>query len=209
MKLIVVSSSKPQEQEARIVTELFEHGLMHFHLRKPSMRTREMRQLLDEIPEHFYDRIVIHSHHALANDYKLGGIHLTKSHLRRKFTTWLRIKLLHMQRKDATISTTFHKIGSVYEKTRDYNYVLLGTIFDPVSGKFNAGYSEHSLRAALEKSQYKIVARGGTVIENIETCASLGFYGMAFASSVWKTSDPVKAFCEVLEKFKELGLQQD
>jgi thiamine-phosphate pyrophosphorylase len=206
MKLIVISSSKTRENETRLVTELFENGLETFHLRKPAMRTREMRQFLDAIPAHFHNRIVIHSHHALASEYKLKGIHLTRIHLRQSLSTWFRRKILNMRNPGYTVSTTFHKIGAVYENKQAYDYVLLGTIFDPVSGKFNAGYSEHSLRAVIAKTDLKLIARGGTNADNIKICADLGMHGMAFSSAVWKQADPVEAFCGIISSCSALNI---
>jgi thiamine-phosphate pyrophosphorylase len=206
MKLIVISPSGNVEEETRKVTALFEHGLETFHLRKPNMRTGEMRHYLEAIPAHFHPRIVLHSHHGLASDFGLRGVHLTRYHLKQPLTNWLRMKILYLRNPRASLSTTFHKLGSLYENKRAYNYILLGTIFDPVSGNFNAGFSEHSLRAALSRISIPVVARGGTHADNVGTCAQLGFAGIAYSSAIWKKTDPVVAFAGLLTRFRELNL---
>lgn len=207
MNIIVISPSKTPDNETRIVTELFEHGLQTFHLRKPSMTTKEMRQYIESIPAHFHNRIVIHSHHQLLKSFPLKGIHLTRQHLKRKFYSALRVRFLKMRRPGIIVTTSFHKIATLYENKKKYDYVLLGTIFDTVSDKFNAGYNPHTLRAALEKSTTPVVARGGTHAGNVGTCHELGFAGMIFYSGVWKQEKPVEEFCKILEQCRVLNLK--
>lgn len=202
MKLIVISASKTSATEPKITTELFENGLNWFHLRKPSMSTDDMRKMIESIPEHFHNRLIIHSHHKLAGTYKLGGIHLTSFHRRRKFSTWMRIKLVLMKNDSITLSTSFHKLGHVYTNKEGYNYILLGTIFDRLGGNFNTGYSEHSLRAVTEKTSIPLIARGGTTAAVIPQCADLGFQGVAFGSYIWNSASPVQAWCEIMSACK-------
>jgi thiamine-phosphate pyrophosphorylase len=206
MKIIVISPSKTSEDEPKIVTQLFEHGLQTFHLRKPTMPTRDMRKYLEKIPAHFHNRIIIHSHHGLMRSFDLKGIHITRAHMKKKFSTALRIRLLQVRKPGMFVTTSFHKIASIYENDKQYNYVLLGTIFDIVSEKFNAGYNEHSLRAGLQKSRTPVIARGGTQIGNVDQCHELGFAGMIFYSGVWKKDDPLAEFCNILGRCRELNI---
>lgn len=207
MYIIIISPSKTSENEIKIVTELFEHGLQTFHLRKPSMSTKDMRLYLESIPAHFHDRIVIHSHHQLLKKFTLKGIHLTRQHLKRKFYSALRVRFLQMRRPGIIVTTSFHKIASLYESKKKFDYVFLGTIFDVVSDKFNAGYSEHSLRAAMSKSISPVVARGGTHAGNVALCHELGFAGIVFYSGIWKKENPVEEFCKILDQCKALNLK--
>jgi thiamine-phosphate pyrophosphorylase len=202
MKLIVISTSKNSSGDSRIITELFENGLNRFHLRKPAMSTKDMRALIEAVPQHFHNRIIIHSHHKLAGIYKLGGIHLTSVHRRRRFSTWLRMKLLMIKTNQLTVSTSFHKLGHVYSNEEGFDYILLGTIFERLGGRFNAGYSEHSLRAVITKTAVPLVARGGTTADSIPMCADLGFHGVAFGSTIWNAESPVKAWCDILNSCK-------
>jgi thiamine-phosphate pyrophosphorylase len=206
MKLIVISPSKTAELEPKQVTALFEHGLETFHLRKPSMRTKEMKAYLEAIPAHFHERIVIHSHHKLAAKYNLRGIHLTRQHQRQKIRTWIRLRLLRLRKPGLVVTTSFHRLPSVYQNKDRFDYVMLGTIFNQVDGKFNAGYNEHSLRAALSKSPIPIIARGGTGPNTIGLCNELGFAGVALYSSVWKRGNPVDEFVAIVNQCRELNI---
>lgn len=104
-----------------------------------------------------------------------------------------------MKNDSLTVSTSYHKLGHIYTNNKEFNYILLGTIFDQLTGKFNAGYNEHSLRAVIEKTKIPLVARGGTTIASIPICADLGFHGIAFGSTIWNSASPVQTWCSIVD----------
>ena len=89
MKLVVISSTKGTYPETKIVTEMFDKGLETFHLRKPSFNKKKMEEYINQIPEPYWHKIIIHSKHILAIKFNLGGIHFTKKHRKRKLKSWL------------------------------------------------------------------------------------------------------------------------
>ncbi len=208
MKQIVISSSSKIENEAEIITSLFEAGLECFHMRKHKFSTKETQLLLNKIPSHFHNRIVLHSHHNLAYKYNLRGIHLTKTHIKRKYKTWLTIKLIQLKNPEIIITTSFNNIGQLFEAdTRyPYSYIFLSPIFDSLSSKFQGGFTEHSLRSAIQKTKLKVIARGGVDINAIEKANSIGFDGLAFYSCIWKKKDPLAEFKKLVEKYEELKI---
>ena len=208
MKLIVISSSKTVENEAAIVTKLFESGLETYHLRKHKFSTYTMKQFLKNIPVHFHNRINIHSHHDLARKFKLKGIHLTKSHKKNAVKTWVTIKVLRFVNPDLEITTSFNNIGQLLDKKSeyDYSYVFLSPVFDSMNSKFQSGFTEHSLSSALKKTKLKVIARGGVDLDAIEKGEKIGFNGLAFYSALWKKKEPNAEFTKVIEKFKELNI---
>lgn len=208
MKLIVISSSHSIENETKIVTKLFEGGLETFHLRKHKLSTRKMKEFISAIPSHFHNRIVIHSHHNLARNFNLKGIHLTKSHKKHKFKTWLVLKLIHLKNPKVIITTSFTTIGELFDTAHEkrYSYVFLSPIFDSLSSRFQGGFTEYSLKSALQKTHKNVIARGGVDISAIEKAYNIGFDGLAFYSSIWKKKDPVEEFSKIIEKFQELKI---
>lgn len=207
MKLILISNSGMLENESSIVTQLFEAGLECFHLRKPKQSTREIKKYIQEIPEHFHSRIVLHTHHKLARKFNLKGIHLTKTHKRRKFKTWLTVRLIQLRHPQIAITTSMNSIGQLLDPGEfPYSYVFLSPIFDSLNGKFQGGFTEHSLRSALSKTKYKVIARGGIEIDTIEKANNLGFDGLGFYSAFWNKKDYVQEFNKIVEKFEELKI---
>ena len=146
MQIIVISSSKNFENEAEVVTKLFEAGLETFHLRKPKLSTRELKKYISHIPKQFHSRIVINSHHSLAGKFKLKGIHLTKTHHKRNVKTKLVIKWLRFLNPKLIVSTSYTKLISVFEKDDRYSYVGLSPIFDSLIGKYQSGFADHRYR---------------------------------------------------------------
>ena len=208
MQLIVISSSKVIENEAKILTELFEAGLEVLHLRKKNMSTHAMKRFLNQIPEHFHNRIFIHSHFSIALSYDIKGIHLTARHKKKKWKTYFLVKLIQLRRPSLQITTSFKTLGEVYQPTQDYNYdyVFLSPVFDSYSSKFQSGFSEFSLKAALSKASFKVVARGGITPEIIFKAKEIGFAGVAFYSFLWNTNDVLEQFRAISEKYTALHL---
>ena len=208
MKLIVISSSADIENEVRIVIQLFEAGLETFHIRKHRLSTRKMKNFIAAIPSHFHNRIVIHSHHKLARRFKLKGIHLTKSHKQKKWRTWLTIKLVKLRNPGIILTTSYSTIGQVLATKQDYNYdyVFLSPIFDNFNSKFQGGFTEHSLRSAIQKSTLQVVARGGVDTGAVEKANDIGFAGLAFYTSIWRSKNPLEEFNKTVEKFQDLKI---
>ncbi|MEO6884054.1 MAG: thiamine phosphate synthase [Bacteroidia bacterium] len=206
MQLIVISSSTNFENEMEIVGKLFEAGLETFHLRKPKFSTRELKKYIQQISPNFHNRIVIHSHHSLAGKFKLKGIHLTKTHLNRNLKTSLVVKWLRFRNPKLTISTSYSKLISIFEEDKRFSYVFLSPVFDSLIGKYQSGFTEHSMKKAIEKTSHKVIARGGVDIHCLPKAKELGFAGIAIYSGLWNKKNPLTEFESIIKKCYELGI---
>lgn len=206
MKLVLITSSDIREAEVSNLTQILEMGLPTLHLRKPKISTNEMRKLIASIPTHFHNRIVIHSHHSLAREFDLKGIHITRLHRKR----WIRGQwndfLFRLKGKKPQRTCSFRKLSSLYEASEPYDYVFLSPIFDSLSGTLQGGFNEFSLRAALEKTSYRVIARGGIEANRMEKVQELGFAGLALYSAIWRKKDPVAAFEHLLKTARERSI---
>jgi len=209
MKVILISPSKKQDSEIGILLNMFEQGLPAYHVRKKTFSTRELRKYLEEIPRKYHNRIIIHTHHELALKYDLKGIYISRSHKKRKVKLWFWAKWLKFRRKNLEISTMLRNIEGVLDYVPRYNYIFLSPVFDSLSGNFQSAFSEYNLIPTLKNTQYKVIARGGVSVDTIEKAHKLGFSGVAFYTSIWKTDNPLKEFIKVKEKFAELSLQME
>ena len=208
MRLVVITPTKDVEDETVLITKMFESGLKTLHLRKPKHSTNQMREYIKQIPEHFHDRIVIHSHHDLALKFKLKGIHLGRIHLSKRWRylfVRLRLKLSFGQ---TSKSRSYSKLQQVYNKEeRNFNYYLLGTLFNNMTGELYSGFYEDGVIAANKNSNKKIVARGGTTLKSISKAAKMGFWGIAFNSFLWNSDEPFTNFLKILEEFKKQSIE--
>ena len=209
MRLIVISPSKKQDNEIPFLLNMFEQGLMTYHVRKKSFSTRELKNYLEQIPKKFHNRIVIHSHHELALRFDLKGIYLSRTHKKRKLRTWFWLKWFKLRRSKLEISTTFRSIEAVSDYSTVYDHIFLSPVFDSLSGNFQSAFSYYNLKPALKNSPYKVMARGGVAADKIQEARDLGFAGAAFYSSIWKTASPVQEFQKVKAKFVELNISME
>jgi thiamine-phosphate pyrophosphorylase len=198
MKLLVISPTKTKDNEIRIVKELFENGLDTYHLRKPKQSTKELRAYIKQIPEYFHNRIIIHSHHNLAREFNLKGIHLTKQHLEHKWKLWLNLNLGGLRNKNLIITQSKNTLASLYEPSEyKFNYVLLRPLFDPLTNVLQSGFHPTGIKAAMEKVPFKIIVGGGINLTTIKICAELGVEGVILGTIIWKNENPLNAFLEI------------
>ena len=207
MKVIVISPSKIKEEEITNLVKMFEAGLQTYHLRKPKFSTKQLQEYIEKIPKQFYNRIIIHSHHNLARKYNLQGVHYTKKHLEPNFKNWWREKMLRISTSNFIKTSSHGKLASLYdEEEMKFDYVFLSPIFDTITGKYQSGFYEDSIKLALQKTGKKVIARGGVDVTRIEKIKELGFYGMALYTSVWDKEKPVEEYLKVINRCKELGI---
>jgi thiamine-phosphate pyrophosphorylase len=208
MKIVVISPIQHKySNEIEIITKLFEKGLSTYHLRKPFFKFPAMTNFLKEIPEAYHNRLVLHSHHSLIRKFNLEGVHYTHVHLEPTFRNWWNNKRLasHISRKTQTSSCKkLAELNTLGDK--HYSYVFLSPIFDSITGKFQSGYYEDSIKSTLRKTATRVVAMGGIDINRIEQIKDLGFYGMALNNCLWGKENPVEEYEKVIERCKELDI---
>lgn len=206
MKIILISRSDDSETEIATVIKLFENGLPTFHLRKPKYTSKQLKNYIQKIPKQFHNRIIIHSHHFLALKFNLKGVHLGRRHLKRKYLTGLKLKLLTFRKPHLIVTTSFTKLLDLYETNTQFDYVFLSPIFDSLTSQYQSGFTEHTLKTAMEKTSFKVIARGGIDSSRMERVKEVGFEGMALYSSIWKKPDPVSEYISLKEKSERLGI---
>ncbi len=186
MKIVVISQTKTVENEHKIIQELLEAGLDTFHIRKTRLGTKQLSDFIEKIPAQFHNRLIIHTHHKLARKFNLQGVHYTRLHLEPTFKNWWRERKLRLITRNLVRTSSHNKLSTLYDKGDiDYNYVFLSPIFDSITGKYQSGFYEDSIRAAILKTGLRVVARGGIDLSRIEKVNELGFYGMALYSCLW------------------------
>ena len=208
MKIVAISQPKMIENEHQIIQQLFEAGLDTFHIRKPRLRTKQLMEYIEKIPAQFHNRLIIHSHHRLARKYNLLGVHYTRLHLEPTFKNWWREKKLGFIKRKLVRTSSHNKLASLYDQSEiTFDYVFLSPIFDSITGKYQSGFYEDSIKAAVQKTGLKIVARGGIDITRIEKVNELGFYGIALYSCLWNSEAPVEEFIKIIRRCSELGIK--
>ena len=184
MKIIVISPEET-DSEIGVVTELFREELSFFHLRKPGFDESQLRKYLDQIPAYYLTRIVLHSHHHLAKEYNLKGVHYSES--KRRATD--------VFPDDLQISSSFHSLDDLEKVTVNFDYVFLSPIFDSISKSgYLSPFNLELLQKSLSSINQNVVALGGIDERNAGEIKEIGFAGVALLGAIWNDRDPVGKF---------------
>ena len=182
MKWIIITSPEFLSGEAVFIDKLFSQGLDLLHLRKPEASLEAYKRLLLQIPKHWYSRIVLHEHFALAEKFGLHGIHLNRrcSQVPDSFR--------------GSISCSCHTLEEVKKQKASKDYVFLSPIFDSISKVgYHAAFSPTLLKQAAVENviDEKVIALGGITAKNIPLVKEWHFGGVALLGDIWKRmSDP-------------------
>lgn len=206
MRLIVISPSKKHDSEVGMLLNMFEQGLQTYHVRKKRYSTRELKTYLEEIPEKYHPHIVIHSHHDLALRFNLKGIYISRSHKKNKWKLWFWLKWLQFRRPNLEISTTLRSVENIIDSVNRYNYIFIAPVFDSLSGNFQSAFPEYNLKPVLKSAGRKVIAKGGVSTSTLQRASDLGFGGVAFYTSIWKSANPLQEFLKVKTKFEDLSI---
>ena len=199
MKLIVISFEEFFEQEAKIVCSLFEAGLLCYHLRKPQSEKEEIRRFLERIPQKFHNRIVLHEHFSLLDEFDLKGIHLNRRHP------------VPYEKAGISVSKSCHSLEEVKTEIDAFDYVFLSPVFDSISKTgYKKAFSETELMKAKQEHiiNEKVIALGGITPDNITQVRSYGFGGVAVLGGIWsdfETSGVLQRF----ENYKKCILDEE
>lgn len=185
MRLIVITNPIAVPNEIRIIHDLFEEGLECLHLRKPDYSEAGVAALLVEISPKWRDRISLHQHHQLADEFGIKRLHFSED--KRNAASAGELSLLKMQ--GYTLSTSIHDSRALATLPDPFDYVFLGPVFDSIS---KAGY-QSILQSDFKLNKYgktcEVIALGGISPATIEGAAQMNFDGVAALGSIWKAPE--------------------
>lgn len=176
MKLILLTSPDFFIEEDKIIASLFEEGLDTLHVRKPDSEPVYCERLLKLLPQQYCNRIVVHDHFYLRDEFNLSGIHLSNRH------PSLPINY------DGPVTRTCYSLEEIEKHKADCQYVFLRNIFDSISEPQNkATFTPDQLLAAARQGiiDKKVMAEGGINLDKIERAKDLGFGGVVIRGDIW------------------------
>lgn len=195
--IILIAPEKDVTDEILILHQLFDKGLKYYHLRKPLKSEKEYRRYLEAINVQFYDRVVIHQYHHLAEEYGLKGVHLQE-----QFRVGLAMELQNYQdyyrkqiNKRYTVSSSFHHPNDIEKCIVEFDYHLLSPVFNSISKQ---GYEGKGF--SVNGTNKTIIGMGGVTATNLNEINQKGYKGVGVLGGVWNTNSPVKAFEEMVRK---------
>lgn len=187
LKLIVITRPDFYDGELALVNHLFEEGMERLHLRKPKATKQELAEWIEQVALPFRQHIVLHDHHALAQEYGLGGIHLNSRNP--EPPSWV---LQERSSWQFTLSRSCHSLDELKEYKHQCDYLFLSPVFDSISKEgYGAAFSRQELETARNQHllEDNVYALGGICPENLPEVEQLGFSGAAMLGAVWQREE--------------------
>lgn len=186
--LVLISPEQDIHKEHTILNQLFEEGLEYFHLRKPDQSIDEFRRYLDSIDAKYHNRVMLHAHQELLQDYNIKGVHLQEQ-VRKSLFDHIGSFVSAHQNLNFMVSSSFHDPVDIKASDADFDYMLLSPVFNAISksdyeGK---GFDVNGISG-------QIIGMGGVSADNIEETRNLGYQGVGVLGGVWNNEDPLVAF---------------
>ena len=189
--MIVISNPTAIANEIPIIHSLFEEGLELLHVRKPEYSAEEMKKFVTAIGLEFRNKLVLHSHHQLAEELGINRIHFTEKMRTETFNSPARLSKPCRFLK----STSTHSIEEFNALETEFDYAFLSPVFESIS-KPNYASKTNLLTAINNRTNFKtqLIALGGIQASNIETTLKAGFDNVALLGTIWNTKNPIQNF---------------
>ncbi len=168
--IIVITTEKTVDDEAKKIEALLRNGVDIIHLRKPDWSLREVRDLIESIDYRYRNRIRLHGHFELLNEMNLGGVHLNHRNPVAPATA-------------KAVSRSCHSVDEL-ESTAEFDYVTLSPIFDSIS---KSGYASRFDFGSIGDNIIgrRVVALGGVTADAFLSLYEKGFIGAALLGYIW------------------------
>jgi len=193
--IVLISPETDINNEILILNKLFEEGLEYFHLRKPNKTIEEYCDYLHQIDEQYHNKIIIHTHHVLINEYNLKGIHFQEQLRKDKLDIPSRY-FIGLSMFGKTISSSFHEVEDLIACDFEFDYHLLSPVFSSISkvGYEGRGFDVKSIRK-------KIIGMGGVSTNNLAEFTQLGYRGVGVLGGIWHSLKPVEDFIKIRDYY--------
>lgn len=180
MKLVIMTQPTFFVEEDKILTTLFDEGMDNLHLYKPGASPMYSERLLSLLPEMLYEKITVHEHYYLKNEYKLAGIHIDDKN--------------QPMPKDykGRFSCTCTDLAELAMMKKKAEYVFLYNVFgQPQDEGHGTQFSHETLEKAAKQGfiDRRVYALGGVNLDTIKAAKELGFGGVVVCSDLWNKFD--------------------
>jgi thiamine-phosphate pyrophosphorylase len=193
--MIVISNPISVTNEINTIHSLFEEGMMLFHVRKPYFGIYEMKQFLLAINSNYRDRLVLHSHHHLAEELGIKRIHFSESVRKATLPLPVNLPFIQYKTKGFGLSTSVHTIEDFNTLDYSFDYAFLSPVFPSISKENYT--SETDLFEEIKKRENfrtQLVALGGMDSNTINQTLENGFDRVALLGTIWNSESPIKNF---------------
>lgn len=184
--IIVISPEKTINNEINHVKTMLDHGLDLFHFRKYGMEKDEAINYLAQFNLHYFDRIVLHTHHYLIEHFSINRLH---------FNSMARVNNEYKGHiEQYALSTSTHSISEFNNMGSEWDYAFISPLFPSIS-KPGYGNQSHLMEQliSISNKDVRAVGLGGIHKDNIATVLQNNL-SVALMGSIWSQSNPSDYF---------------
>ena len=196
--IVVIAPENDVPNEIEILNELFQEGLEYYHLRKPDKDYKAHCDYLNLIDKKYHNRIVVHYHHELINEFNLKGIHFQEQkridHINNPGQYFKGLSLF-----GKTISSSFHEPKDLEDCYFEFDYHLLSPVFSSIS-KVDCNGRGFDV-TTIDK---RIIGMGGVSTENLSKFDALGYNGVGALGGIWNSNTPAATFKQMKLHYNSL-----
>lgn len=189
--IIVITAEQDVANELHTINCLLDAGLELLHIRKYNFSDDEMCQFIHGIAPQYQNRLVMHSHHHLAEELNLNRLHFNEKDRK--------AKKQDRYSKAIIRSTSVHSIDKFNILDKQWAYALLSPMFSSIS-KVNHG-AEYTVRHELKlrnNQQVQLIGLAGIHAENLGLVYEAGADGVALLGTIWNDEQPLASFKKCL-----------
>ena len=202
MKLFLLTRREFFVEEDKILSALFDEGLDMLHIRKPGAEPVFAERLLTLLHEDCRNRIMVHEHFYLKEEFDLRGVHISPD------SEPLPPTFRGLR------SASCHSLQELQEKRNQFDYVFLSPVRDSISNaNHKAAFTPDELREAAKSGliNKRVIACGGIDVDNIREMRDYGFGGVCILGSLWQYFLPHKTsnYKELIHHFRSLRKAAD
>jgi thiamine-phosphate pyrophosphorylase len=198
MSIVVISPEADDPREIDVLGELFSEGLDRYHVRKPSWSREDLASWLTRIPGEWRTKMILHQHHALAEELGCGGIHFKD--------TGTASSPVGNGREGRLTSRSCHDLETLRRAAGHFDAVFYSPVFPSIS---KVGYlpkpelsevCQWLQNRSAEERKTEVVALGGVSAFNAALALEMGFDGVALFGALWSAAFPVRVFNQLRQK---------
>lgn len=191
IKIAITGDEIRADEHLRIKT-ILDAGWDAMHIRVPGASLKDIRNLIESLPQKYHQRLWLHGHFELINEFNLGGLHLNSR------------CPVPPSNYNGPLSRTCHTIEEALDFGQDsrYSRITLSPIFDSVSKPdYHGRFSDYELME-ISDMIVPVIALGGITPERIPELEKLPFKGYAVLGYLHKAKD-IEELRERLQKFDD------
>lgn len=166
---IAITAEETREDEPKRIRCILDAGWDAMHIRKPGASLKDIKNLIEAIPQQYHGRLWLHGHFELINEFNLGGLHLN-SRCPSAPSNY-----------QGPLSRACHTIEETldYGQNDRYSRLLLSPVFDSVSKTgYRGKFSDYEL-LEIADLLVPVIALGGVTPDRVGQIMHLPFGGYA------------------------------